>query len=1029
MQSSVAEVSLRLLGGFAACVDGVEVGEGSWRLRKARTLVKLLALQPTRRLHREQAMELLWPDRDAVAAQNNLHQALHAARRVLGADRLTLTDGMVALTPDLDTDIDLFTAPEAYAEALELYGGELLPEDRYESWTDARRSALADLHSVLCLELAESRPAQEAVETLQRALAADPLHEPAHRALMRAYDRLGRRQDALAQFHRLRSGLRQALGADPDGATRTLYRELLRIEADDESLAFGAGLPSQITTFVGRARELAAVAERLAVARVLTLTGPGGSGKTRLAIAVAERAAGHAPDGVFFVELAGIAEPQLVAEAAATAVGIRVPSKRTAAEAVAQHLASRCVLLVLDTCEHVVDACAVLVEEILRACQSVTVLATSREPLRCSGETVWRVPGLDATESVELFVSRAREADPAFAVSDQAEIAALCARLDGMPLALELAAARVPSLAPTQIAARLDDSLDVLSSGRRTAWTRQQTLAATIAWSHDLLTGEERVLFRRLAVFAGSFTLAAVADVCSGGALERGRIVELLMRLVDKSLMAVEDAAAARYRLLDTVRQFAAERLSAAGEREAVEARLRDWAQTLAAAGEPLERLELDHDNLRAALDSGLRHDPQGALRLAASIWPFWLDRNYFTEGVRRLRAVLDAAPEATELRATTLLAAGALELRCGELTSFVARGREAEKLARGMRASFAADVVHRTALLYNAGLGFEACSRACEDALALVPDDEWPVRASILNASALVPYYLGEVERSRSRLQASLDALSHVPDSTPFFEGVTFGFAILPEGPEGRLRPLLEETIMYFHRFARGAAEAYCLTNLAMLARGEGRQDETRALLDEALLRFRQLRDERGEAHTLCALGNCARTFGEPDLGLAFLEQSLELRRRSGDRRAVGMTQTDVALALAASGDLAGAEALFTAAHDRFRAADDAPGQGGVLVTWGSAEERSGNLERAAELFAAGAGIWERHLRGHLPGWAWIAAADALLATGDGDRARSGIVRAERLLAAAADTRGLALCREHPAAKSVQRSGKDRSS
>ncbi|MDP9262641.1 MAG: hypothetical protein M3O89_11810, partial [Actinomycetota bacterium] len=515
----VADVSLRLLGGFGARVGGAVVEERVWRLRKARMLVKLLALEPTRRLHRELVMELLWPDLDAVAAQNNFHQALHAARRVLGAERVQLADGMVELVA-VETDVDAFTLaaidaresvlPDAYAVALDLYGGELLPEDRYESWAEVRRAALADLHSALCLELAELQPTKDAVPTLQRALDADPLHEPAHRALMRAYKELGRRQDALAQFHRLRAALRQRLEADPDAETRALYRELLTVQHEAAT-----GLPMQITSFVGRARELAAVAERLGTARVLTLTGPGGSGKTRLAVAVAEQATDLAADGVFFVELAGIADTELVAEAAATAVGIRVPSKRMAAEAVAEHLANRRALLVLDTCEHVVEACAVLVDAVLRACPSVTVLATSREPLRCSSEMIWRVPGLDLAESLELFVSRARDLDPSFTASDTANIEALCARLDGMPLAIELAAARAPTLAPSQIAARLDDSLDVLSSGRRTALPRQQTLTATIAWSHNLLTGEEGLLFRRLAVFAGSFSLDAVADVCT----------------------------------------------------------------------------------------------------------------------------------------------------------------------------------------------------------------------------------------------------------------------------------------------------------------------------------------------------------------------------------------------------------------------------------------------------------------------------------------------------------------------------------
>ena len=337
------EVSLALLGRFAAHVAGAAVDEQAWRLRKARTLVKLLALEPGRRLHREQAMDLLWPELDASAAQNNLHQALHAARRVLGADSLTLADAMLGLDAAVVCDVDAFeraaaearrtTDTSAYRDALDLYGGELLPEDRYEPWVDARRAALRELHGTLCLELAALESPEEAVLTLQRAIAADPLHERAHRALMESYEQLGRRQDALAQYHRLHAALQQTLEAAPDEETRLLYRRLLAAGPADTA----SPLPVQLTTFVGRERELHDVGELLAGGRLVTLTGSGGCGKTRLAIATAERARDGYADGVCFVELGGISDPELVAEATATAVGIRVPSRRTAVEAVAAH--------------------------------------------------------------------------------------------------------------------------------------------------------------------------------------------------------------------------------------------------------------------------------------------------------------------------------------------------------------------------------------------------------------------------------------------------------------------------------------------------------------------------------------------------------------------------------------------------------------------------------------------------------------------------------------------------------------------
>jgi tetratricopeptide (TPR) repeat protein len=485
----------------------------------------------------------------------------------------------------------------------------------------------------------------------------------------------------------------------------------------------------------------------------------------------------------------------------------------------------------------------------------------------------------------------------------------------------------------------------------------------------------------------------------------------------------VEDAELARYRLLDTVRQFADECLSGAGEREAVEARLRDWALALATDVPPLAQLELDHDNLRAALDSGLRADPQGALRLAASVWQLWLDRNYFTEGSRRLRAVLDAAPEATELRATTLLAAAALELRCGRPASFMALGNEAAAMARGMRPALAADVIHRTALLETAGGTLGAAERACEEALALAGDE--PVRASILSVSSLVSSYIGQPADARLRLEAALEALDLAPvDAPAFFEGFTFGFAILPEGPDGRLRPFHEETLILFHRFDRKRAIPHALCNLGLLARAEGRRSDAVELLEEALARFRRLDEPREEAHALAALGNSARSFGEPDVAVAWLEQAVELRRRSGDRRALGMTETAWALALSFGGDLERAEAVFEHTHRRFRVADDTPGQGGALVMWGLAHERAGNAERAAELVVAGAEVWERHLEGHVPGWGLYAAADCLLAVDRAHEARAMLGRAERVLRASGEMRAVELCRLHPAAKAAQRKG-----
>jgi predicted ATPase len=292
------------------------------------------------------------------------------------------------------------------------------------------------------------------------------------------------------------------------------------------------GLRPEQTSFVGRRRELAEIRQTLGRTRLLTLTGPGGAGKTRLAFEAAARLVDSYPDGVHVVELASLSRPELVPQTVASVLDVPLPETGPAEVALARQLAERRLLLVLDNCEHLLDACARLAAALLRTCPDVVVLATSREPLRVGGEVTWRTPSLELPdlhalpsldrlaelESVRLFVERARDAAPGFTLdaTTAPAVAEICVRLDGMPLALELAAARTSALAPAQIAARLDDALGVLGRGSRAAVTRQQTLHATLAWSHDLLSEDERVLFRRLAVFAGSMSLEAVEQVCGG---------------------------------------------------------------------------------------------------------------------------------------------------------------------------------------------------------------------------------------------------------------------------------------------------------------------------------------------------------------------------------------------------------------------------------------------------------------------------------------------------------------------------------
>ncbi|HEX5504168.1 MAG TPA: BTAD domain-containing putative transcriptional regulator [Thermomicrobiales bacterium] len=810
-----AALRVTLLGGFRVALGAREVDAGAWGLHKAADLVKLLALAPGHALHREQLLEALWPDRDPASAANGLRYALHIARRALEGPPLRapralhLRDGRLELRPagGLWVDVAAFEAAAAAARgaadpaagdaALALYAGDLLPEDRYADWAADRREALCDTYLGLLVEVARRREARgeraAAIAALERALAAEPAREEAHAGLMRLYAATGRRDRALRQYARLRAALRDELDAEPDPATQALYHTILarvgdeRRATSDEPAGPPAGdssfvvrrpplgnLRAPLTSLIGRAAETAAVTRLLTApppggARLVTLTGTGGCGKTRLALAVAGGLATRFLGGVWLVELAGLRDPAAVPLAVATALGIPEEPGRARAAGLAAALRDRAALLVLDNCEHLVAACAELAVALLGACPALRLLATSREALRVPGERAWRVPSLPvpaaaaapaalaASAAARLFADRVRWHHPDFAVDEAnaVAVAAICRRLDGLPLALELAAARAAVLTPEQLAARLDDALGVLAGGSRTAPPRQRTLRATLDWSHALLDERERALLRRLAVFAGGWTLAAAEAVCAEVRNEKVEVrntlpagdfsfltshfsfpdvLGLLAQLVDKSLVQVDvGGAEGRYRLLEPVRQYAAERLAAGGEAEAVAARHAAHYLALAEAAAPaltgpgqaawLARLDRDHDNLRAALRWALdRGDAATALRLGGALWRYWGVRWHSAEGLAWLEAAL-ALPAAARspLRAPAALGAGVLAMRLVDCDHARALLEEALALARaaGDRRGCAWALIYQDPVL--GWVGDYAGGRArAEEALAL---------------------------------------------------------------------------------------------------------------------------------------------------------------------------------------------------------------------------------------------------------------------------------------------------------------------
>jgi predicted ATPase/DNA-binding SARP family transcriptional activator len=1026
---------ISLLGSFSAAAGGHAVSEGAWRLRKAKSLVKLLALAPEHRLHRDQAIELLWPDRDAAAAANNLHQALYVARRALGASAIELRDDTLVLGEAV-VDVEEFERAAASARgsgdralcagAVELYGGELLPEDRYEDWTTARRESLRETCIALLLELSalerEAGDSAAAVRWVQRALVEDPLHEEAHRQLMTAFALSGRRQQALAQYQRLRQALRREFEDVPDAETRLLYQSILsgsfaaasdgerdeRRAPRDSSPARGPhNLPLRLTSFVGRERELAEVWRLLDRSRLVTLTGPGGCGKTRLAIEAASGRLRSFPDGVWLVDLAPLADQSLVPDAVAEALGLQLRAGQPPATALAMQLAARRLLLVLDNCEHLIDSCARLALELLRSCPDLTVLATSREPLHVPGELAWRVPSLSLPEPSDelteeellrceagrLFCERAAESAPGFepgGANTQA-IAEICVRLDGMPLALELAAARARVLSPVQIAERLGDALRLLAAGNRTSLTRQQTLRATLEWSHDLLTGEERALFRRLAVFSGSFALDAAEGICEADDLDRLQVLDLLDRLVDKSLVAVDQhAGEARYRLLETVRQYGAERLDAAGERAGLERRHLDWFAAFAteqvpplgqaATGGTPPRLDAEHDNLRAAMAWALRHDPPAALRLGVTLFPWWLARSHFAEGARALSAALDATTARNGLRADALLALTALHVRLGDLPNYMDHGYQAIVIRREL----GDDLGTAQALLrmgqYLFTLDPDAAQGLHDEALAIATDlgDRF-LSASLAHARALL-------EAARSRYAAAEQLLGQAAelleqaegDTRDAFPATTLGLVVhdMPPAPP---RLYFEETLLLFRPVPANIALGYVLCNHAAALRSMGERERAREQLDTALALFRELGDAPGIALALNQLGNLGRTAGDHVLAREWLDEALAIRRELGDRRGTGVALGNLGLLAAAAGDVESGRLLLAESCGLFERTDDGPGQGGALLNLANLELSLGNLDEGRRLLEQSLPFWERQRLVRACGWIELMLADTL--------------------------------------------------
>jgi predicted ATPase/DNA-binding SARP family transcriptional activator len=891
-------LDFRLLGPLEVRAGGEPLPLGG---TKQRTVIAILLLHANEPVAADRLIDAIWGDHPPGTAKTALQGYITQLRHSLEPSRLKRSAGEVLVTTpagyvlrvgqgQLDRDrFESFArrghdalatkrvsqAAELCRSGLELWRGPALAEFAYEAWAQGEADRLEE-RRLVCLEdrieaELELGHHAELVGELEALIAEQPLRERLRALLMLALYRAGRQAEALEAYQHARRVLIEELGIDPSAELRELEAAILR---QDSALAPAAlspptkFLPTPPTPLVGRERELDEAGQLLTREgmRLLTLTGPGGSGKTRLALALAERLAGHYRNGARFVSLAPVAASELLLPTVAATLEVAEEPGRALPESLASALADQELLLVLDNLEHLLEAASALAD-LLVACPLLTMLATSRAPLRLAAEQEYPVPPLAEEEAVELFFTCARAHDPSLDGHEGA--LEVVRRLEGLPLALELAAARVRLLGIDGLRDRLEQALPLLTGGPRDAPERQQTLRATIEWSERLLSNEERGTLARLSVFAGGFTIEAAEQVTETR-------LDTLEALVGHNLL--RPISHRRCSLLRVIREYAAERLEERDEATSTRELHAAWCRTLACEAEQqltgpeqvhwAARLELEHDNVRAALAWALECSPSLALEIAGALWRFWYLHGYFSEGRKWLERALAAAPDAPPVtRAKALAGAGAL-------TAWLCEFDEAElKLAQA-----------------------EALLRE---------SDEIGTLGQMLNIAGGVAVRRGDLERGRKLLEESLELKQRVGDAWGASATLNnLGVLAFESGDLVAARRYGEETLRVKREIGDTHGLGAVLSNLGEIAVLEDRLDEAEALLGESLAHKRELGDSWGIGACFHALGRLERKRGAYGLAARHLGEAIQIYEGLGDADAL----TVVLEALAEAGAEAGA-------------------------------------------------------------------------------------------------------------------------
>ncbi|MDQ3987328.1 MAG: LuxR C-terminal-related transcriptional regulator [Actinomycetota bacterium] len=760
--------------------------------------------------------------------------------------------------------------------------------------------------------------------------------------------------------------------------------------------ALPTNLPLQLTTFVGRETEMQELKALLGGSRMVTLTGSGGCGKTRLSIQVAADLVDGYPDGVWWVDLGPITDPALVPNAVASALGIKEVPLQPLIDTLISYLRDKELMILLDNCEHLVESSAALSHGLLTNCPAITVLSTSREPLGVQGETPWRVPSLDFPddkstfnghtlhrfESVKLFMDRAAKARPNFSTTNEnaPAVAQICRRLDGIPLAIELAAARIRVLTPEQIASGLDDRFHMLTGGGRTALPRQRTLEASVDWSFNLLDEDEKGLLARLTVFAGGFTLDAAEEVCSGEEIDKRRVLDLLSNLVDKSLVQVESGATlARYRLLESIRYYGMQKLADSGQAQTTRDRHLTFFLGFAESAGPkllgpdmagtLETVDAEHDNLRAAMEWAIHSvQPDTALRFVNPLFSFWFVRGHYSEGTSRVQAALSLPAGRADLRAQGLARGANLASQMGDFSTARAMAEDGVAVARE-----AGSPLTLSLALYNHGwvTSFSdpgAARDLTEEALAILRDLDAKFELSrCLTIRGIVEVQSGELSEARRFLDESLDLLGDPANGWALqVDSLWLGHALVFQGEFDLADSVVRRGIAASRALGDAVFAGLQLCSLGLLAALRGRYEEARGHLEESASLGRSTNSPWVSVTSEAYLGVLDFAEGDFDSAVERLQRTVQQWELLGLRWAEAFSLLFLGRTAQARGDLEAcrehADAALTAARDCNNAV--VSGQASVLqadlaLRDGDNRNAEGHAREALRIFARVQSKW----------------------------------------------------------------------